>query len=41
MIGYVNVFSWMALLTLLLVPLVLLLRPAPAVAPQRADAHVE
>jgi hypothetical protein len=31
----------MALITLLLVPLVLMLRPAPAVPPPQAEAHVE
>jgi DHA2 family multidrug resistance protein len=41
MIGYVNVFSWMALITLLLVPLILMLRPAPAVAPPPGEAHAE
>lgn len=43
MIGYVDVFSWMTLLTCGLVPLLLVLRPAPKLAgpPARPEAHAD
>ncbi|WP_293458294.1 DHA2 family efflux MFS transporter permease subunit [Phenylobacterium sp.] len=41
MIGYANVFSWMALGTLLLVPLIMILRPATAVPLRQAEAHAD
>jgi len=41
MLGYINVFSWMALSTLLLAPLILMLRPAPPVRMVRPEVHVD
>jgi DHA2 family multidrug resistance protein len=38
MIGFVNVFAWMTLATVLLAPLVLILKPAPSVVLSRAEA---
>ena len=41
MIGYVDVFAWMMLSTALLIPLVLILRPAPPLKMTPAEAHGE
>ncbi len=41
MIGYVDVFSWMTLLTLLLIPLILILRPAPAIRMEKIEVHAD
>ena len=42
MLGYVNIFAWMALLTCILFPLILMLRPAPPLAQApRAEAHAD
>jgi DHA2 family multidrug resistance protein len=43
MIGYVDVFAWMTLFICLLIPLLLILRPAQPLAggPRPAEAHVE
>ena len=41
MIGYVDVFSWMTLATVLLVPLILILKPAPPIPMGRSEAHGE
>ena len=42
MLGYVNIFSWMALATCSLFPLIIMLRPAPRlVHPPPAEAHAE
>jgi DHA2 family multidrug resistance protein len=41
MIGYVNVFSWMALVTLALAPLILMLRPAAMARAPGLEAHAE
>ena len=40
MIGYSNVFSWMTLGIVILVPLLLFMKPAPPVRPTM-DAHTE
>lgn len=39
MIGYVDVFSWMALITIAMIPLILVLRPAPALNAQPQPPH--
>jgi DHA2 family multidrug resistance protein len=41
MLGYVNIFSWMALATCILFPLILWLRPAQPVTGAMPDAHGE
>jgi len=41
MIGYVNIFSWMALATCVLFPLILWLRPAQPVTGALPEAHGE
>lgn len=41
MIGYVDVFAWMTLLTCVIVPLVLILRPAPPLPPDPTEVHGE
>ncbi len=41
MIGYANVFSWMAVASLLLLPLLLLMRPAQAPRPTGVEAHAD
>ena len=41
MIGYVNIFSWMALITCVLFPLVMLLRPAPKAPVDMTEALSE
>jgi DHA2 family multidrug resistance protein len=41
MIGYVDVFSWMAAFVVLLVPLILILRPAPQITGARPEVHAD
>ena len=41
MIGYVDVFAWMTLATALLIPLILILRPAPPMVIPPGEAHAE
>ncbi len=41
MIGYVDVFAWMTLATALLIPLILILRPAPPMVVPPQEAHAE
>ncbi|WP_293903848.1 DHA2 family efflux MFS transporter permease subunit [Phenylobacterium sp.] len=41
MIGYVNVFSWMALALVLLLPLILMLRPTRGLRIERPDVHAD
>jgi len=41
MIGYANVFSWMAVASLLLLPLLLLMRPAQAPRPTGVEVHAD
>jgi len=41
MLGYVNIFSWMALGTCILFPLILWLRPAKPVTGALPEAHGE
>ena len=41
MIAYANVFSWMALASLLLLPLLLLMKPARAQAPPSREVHAD
>ncbi len=41
MIGYVDVFSWMTLATALLIPLILILKPAPPVVAPPREVHAD
>ena len=41
MIGYVDVFSWMTLFTLLMLPLILILKPAPPLSAQSREVHAD
>ena len=41
MIGYDTVFAWMALLSLVLVPLILILRPAAKTPSETIELHPE
>ena len=41
MIGYVDVFAWMTVLTVLMAPLILVLRPAPPLKMDPLEAHGE
>lgn len=41
MVAYANVFSWMALASLLLLPLLLLMKPARAPAPPSREVHAD
>jgi MFS transporter, DHA2 family, multidrug resistance protein len=41
MLGYVNIFAWMALGTCILVPLVLILRPAAPVMRDHTEVHAD
>jgi hypothetical protein len=41
MIGYDTVFAWMALISLVLVPLILILRPAAPTASETIEVHPE
>lgn len=41
MIGYVNVFSWMALITVFMAPMIFILRPAKVARAPVAEAHGE
>ena len=41
MIGYVDVFSWMILMTCLMMPLLLILRPAPPMQMDIREAHAD
>ena len=41
MIGYANVFSWMAIISLLLWPLLLLMKPAQVARPPSHEVHAD